>query len=488
MPEQQNNSRTAVVIGAGISGLSAAYYLHLSCPDLQIRILEGDNRAGGVIKSVFQDDLLVECGPEAFSTLKGDVLDLSSRLSLSDRVIHTDIQNRRAFVCLEKTLRPLPQGILSFTPASLWSLVSTDIFSMAGKLRMSMDLFLPRRKEQIDESLSDFVTRRLGAEALRTLAEPMIGGIYGGDPELLSASATMPQLVEMERKHGSLIKGLMKSAKKRGASFQAAAGPRYGALASFDTGLYILVEKILRNLPEGSLLTGKTATHIMRGRGAAPWTVICADNSSFDADYLVLSIPAQKAASLLTEVNPSLSSLLQKIPRSPAVLINLVYERKQISRALDGFGFVVPRKEGLLISACSFSSVKFDGRSGKEKHLLRLFTGGMLKTQAMEMPDDELLQRCHQELAQILGIEGQPLKHFITRHAEAIPQYLVGHAQLLHEMSKELGKSPGIKLCGNSYSGVGLPDCIKTARAAAASICSHVAEQNTILADVVSLP
>jgi protoporphyrinogen/coproporphyrinogen III oxidase len=479
------SGRTAVIVGAGISGLSCAYYLSQACPDLQIRILESSARAGGVIKSINQDDLLVECGPESFSTLKADVLDLSGRLNISEHIIQTNQANRRAFVCLDHKLHALPEGLLMFAPSNLWSFVLTDVFSLPGKLRMSLDLVLPRYQGDRDESLSQFVTRRLGDEALRTLAEPMVSGICGGDPEMLSAASTIPQIVEMERKYGSVIKGLFQARMKRQASMQAA-GPRYGALSSFDNGISVLVENIIKQLPQGCLFSSKTATHIIRGRNQASWTVLCADNSAFDADCVVLATPAQKAAMLLTEINPSLALRLQKIPRSPAIIINLVYDRNRIRHALDGFGFVVPRKEGMLISACSFSSVKFDGRAAKDRVLLRLFTGGMLKTQAMEMTDDEILQKCHQELKEIIGVEQPPLAHFLVRHAEAIPQYLVGHSELLAKIRDDLGNSPGIELAGNSYSGVGLSDCIKTARLAAANICGHLDNLNGLSRGMVS--
>ena len=479
------NTKTAVIVGAGISGLACAYYLAQSCPNLQIRILESTGRAGGVIKSLVSDDVLVECGPEAFSTLKGDVLDLASRLNISQHIIQTRADNRRAFVSLGQRLRPLPEGLLMFAPANLWSFVMTDVFTPAGKLRMSLDLFLPRRKNSCDESLSQFVIRRLGSEALKTLAEPMISGIYGGDPDLLSAEATLPQLVEMERSHGSIIRGLMQSRRKQASSFRSA-GPRYGALASFDSGISFLVENLLKGLPPDCFVSGKTVTHIMRGRNSADWTVLCADNSAFDADCIVLTTPAQKSALLLTEINPALASRLHKIPRSPAILINLVYDRSHVKHALDGFGFVVPLSEGMLISACSFSSVKFEGRAAGDKVLLRLFTGGLLKMQALEMSDEELLHKCQQELEKILSINAPPLSHFIVRHPEAIPQYLVGHSQLLSEIRKELSLSPGIELAGNSYNGDGLPDCVKTARIAAANICSHLNNRRDRNPDMVS--
>ncbi len=467
---------TAVIIGAGISGLACAYELSRLCPRLQVKLIEKELRAGGVIQSLESDNLLIECGPESFSTLKPEVLELSSSLDICKNIIQTKPSNRRSFVSLGHKLRPLPEGLMMFAPTNMCSFVLTDIFTLSGKLRMSLDLVIPKSNTDTDESLANFVRRRLGGEALDRLAEPMIGGIYGGDPSLLSAKSTVPQLFEMERSHGSIIKGLMKARQKHPCSVNSA-GPRYGSLASYDRGISFLVESILNKLPESCLITGKSVTHIMPGRNGSRWTVLCADNSSFDADYVVLGTPAEKSAALLTEINFLLASKLQRIQRSSAVIVNLLYDRSRVRHALDGFGFVVPREEGMLISACSLSSIKFDGRCADNTLLLRLFTGGVLKPEAMELSDTQLLRQCHLEVQSLLGVEDTPLRQFISRHDEAIPQYLVGHSILVEEINKALSSSPGIELIGNSYTGVGLPDCIRTAKTAAQRISAAVAAQ-----------
>ena len=464
---------TAIIIGGGISGLACAYELSRKCPQLQTKIIEKESRAGGVIQSVKRENLLIECGPESFSTLKPEVVELASSLNISEHIIQTMPQNRRSFVSLGRKLRSLPDGLMMFAPSNLWSFALTDIFTLSGKLRMSLDLILPRSCTNADESLSGFVGRRLGQEALHRLAEPMIGGIYGGDPSMLSASSTVPQLVEMERTHGSIIRGLMK-ARSRQSDSGTSSGPRYGALASFDGGISVLVRSILKNLPEDCLITGKSARHIMPGRNASRWTILCDDNSSYDADFVVLATPAEKSAALLTEVNFSLASKLQKITRSSALIVNLLYDRSKVRHVLNGFGFVVPRTEGMLTSACSFSSIKFAGRSSDDKLLLRLFTGGALKAEAADMSDKQLLKQCHSEMQTLLGVEERPLLHVISRHNEAIPQYLVGHSQLVADIENDLIASPGIELIGNSYTGVGLPDCIRTAQSAARRILDSI--------------
>ncbi len=466
-----------IIIGAGISGLSCAYELSRLCPDMKIRILERESRAGGVIKTLRKDGLLFECGPESFSTLKPEVMSLAASLNIRQRVISTAESNRRSFVSLNGELHALPDGFMMIAPSNLWSFAKSKIFSLQGKLRMAMDMAIPACTASEDESLSSFVRRRLGDEALTKLAEPMIGGIYGGDPDLLSASCTIPQLVQLEKKYGSIIRGLMEGKKKESAATKSA-GPRYGVLASFDEGISVLSDNILKALPDSCLQLSKDVMHISSGRNGCRWNVLCADNSSYDADFIVLATPAEHAGVILSEINPLVSDKLYKIRRSPAIIINIVYNSEQIKRNLNGFGFVVPRVEGTVISACSFSSIKFEGRSGSDKVLMRIFTGGSLKSNVMEHTDSELLRICHEELQKLLQIEGQPVMHVISRYDAAIPQYMVGHAALVEQIEEDLRLSPGIYLAGNSYTGVGLPDCVKSGMSAA-KVISEMAKQLT---------
>lgn len=474
MSQKQSEKKVAdtIIIGAGISGLSCAYELSRLCPEMKIRILERDTRAGGVIQTIKKDGLILECGPESFSTLKPEVLSLAGSLNIRQRVISTAENNRRSFVSLKGELHALPEGFMMIAPSNLWSFAKSKIFSMTGKLRMAMDMAIPANCTGDDESLSSFVRRRLGDEALTKLAEPMIGGIYGGDPDLLSASCTIPQLVQLERKYGSIIRGLMEGKKRESAAMKSA-GPRYGVLASFDEGISVLSENILKALPESCLQLSKNVMHITKGRYGGRWNVVCSDNSSYEADFVVIATPAEHAGVILSEINPLASDKLNKIRRSPALIVNIVYKADQIKRNLNGFGFVVPRTEGTLISACSFSSIKFQGRSGTDRVLMRIFTGGTLKGSVMEHSDSELLSICHQELKKLLQIEGQPQMHVISRYEAAIPQYMVGHAALVEEIEKDLRLSPGIHLAGNSYCGVGLPDCVKSGMSVANSIIPH---------------
>ncbi len=476
LPEQVPGiNPSIVIIGAGISGLSIAYRIKKSIPQAKLRVLEAGKRAGGVVNTIHDQDTLMETGPESFSTLKPDLMKLAEELEIADRIISTNPEHRRSFINLSKKLHPLPEGLMFFAPTKLCALAGSDIFSLAGKLRMSLDLLLPARKESGDESLSSFVKRRLGGEVLEKLAEPMIAAIYGGNPELLSAQSTVAQLVEMERKHGSIIKGLIKSLDSQSLK---SAGPRYATMASFDTGIGLLIDRLLQTLDKDCLELEKEVIDLSRSPDQKSWVISCSDQSSYGADYIVLSTDAEQCAKLLNKHNSKLAAYLSGIPRSPALIINLLYERNKLKHELDGLGFVVPKKENTLVSACSFSSVKFGGRSPSDKVLLRVFTGGLQKANVLDMDEKSLVESCHLELKELLKIEAGPLLSIVKKHRNAIPQYMVGHKQRLDLIDIERANLPGLELIGNSYGGVGLSDCVRSANAAAArlakSICKTV--------------
>ncbi len=456
-PAGNSKVPSTVIIGGGISGLACAYELLKANPRMRVCIIEKNDRAGGVINTIKEHDALIESGPESFSTSKPELIELARELKIEDRIIACNEDFRRVLLLLRQSLHSLPE----LKPLSF---ALTDVFSPAGKLRILLEFFLPASMQNEDESLHSFISRRLGNEVLDKIAEPLIGGIYGGDPELLSAKATVGQLLAIEKKYGSLLKGIHTMQKQSTAKPKA--GPRYDHLASFDGGIATLVGSLLAKLPENCFCGSRSAVHIRKGLNGEAYTIFCNDNSIFNADYIVLATPATASASLLSEVNPQAADKLRLIGRSPALILNFLYKKCQFKKPLTAFGFVAPKSEKLLISACSFSSMKFAGRAAADRVLLRVFTGGIQKEGAMLMSDHELIEKCEEELTRILGIQDKPEHTQIARHPEAIPQYQVGHCELVEKIWRDLEFSPGIVLAGNSFHGVGLPDCIKSARLA----------------------
>ncbi|CAN5637178.1 protoporphyrinogen oxidase [soil metagenome] len=485
-PEAVDSSRDdgrkrVVVIGAGISGLSAAYALlktaQIEKQPLDVVILESTARAGGVINTVRDQARVIECGPEAFITVKPHAVQLCEELGIANRLISTASEHRRTFVAFEKQLHPLPDGFMMLAPTQFLPFVTSKLFSVGGKMRMALDLILPKAHWSCDESLSSFVSRRLGQEALERIAEPMIGGIYGGNPEQLSARATVAKLVDIEEKYGSLIRGLWQekrsnqSKMKKTPGEQAQAGPRYSQMASLDYGMSVLIDSLVCFLPDGCLLANRPVEKIREGVSGRRWDIFCSDKSVLSADAVILAIPAKHAAGIVSEVSATLSDRLSVISYATTTVVNLIYKRKDIPHLLNGFGFVVPKTEGRHVRACTFSSIKFANRTPDSETLLRAFVANS------DANDSELEQLVFRDLNYFLGVNAEPVSSIVYRHATGIPQYAVGHGEIVRDIELAVSRIPRLALAGNAYGGVGIPDCIESGKQSARAVLSQLFQQ-----------
>ncbi|MFN2377602.1 MAG: protoporphyrinogen oxidase [Candidatus Binatia bacterium] len=467
--------RRIVIVGAGIAGLSAAYRAwRLAAErglDVEIRVLEGSARAGGVIESVERGGCVMELGPDSIITEKPWARALCEEIGLADRIVGTTDRYRQSFVALGKQLHPIPEGFYMMAPSRLSPFVGTKLFSWPGKLRMALDLVLPRRSDGADESLASFVRRRLGAEALDRAAQPMVGGVYTADPEKLSLRATMPRFLEIERKHRSLILGLVDSRRRamRGGAASAqnaegsAAGPRYSLFISLDRGLSVLPARLCELLPEGTVKTGTIVERIEPADGR--WNVVTLDEV-IEADAVCLATPAHATSRIVEGVAPELARSLNGIEYASSATVNLVFRRDDIAHALDGFGFVVPASEKRTLLACTFSSVKYPGRAPEGTVLVRAFVGGALFPEATDLPDDRMLAGVGRDLAELIGLKAQPRDAVVTRWPRSMPQYNVGHLERVARIEEEAGRYPTLALAGAAYRGVGIPDCVRSGEAA----------------------
>jgi oxygen-dependent protoporphyrinogen oxidase len=468
-----------VVIGGGITGLTVAYRLSRAAQagevPLEVLLLEASGRLGGTIATHHQNGLLMEQGPDCFLAAKPWGVGLCEELGLGDALIGTTTQHRQSFIVRGGRLLPVPQGFYLMAPGSWRSLVTTPIFSWRGKLRMALDLVVPRRTATEDESLAQFVTRRLGREALERMAQPMVGGIYTADPQSLSMQATMPQFIEMEQQHGSLIRAMLQ--KRRSASSATPAGtsgPRYGLFVSFRQGMQTLVDALAAQLPTGAVRLHAPVRRLQRRAGTQPWLVHLDQQQTLAADAVCLSLPAPPAGQLLRDVDEALATVLQAIPYASSAIVNLVCSRAQIAHPLDGMGFVVPAIERKALLACSFSSVKFAGRAPQGQVLLRAFVGGALQQAQLTHSNAAIQQAVVHDLRQLLGLTGEPHTMSLTRHLEAMPQYHVGHLERVAQIATRVAHSPGLVLAGNAYHGVGIPDCVHSAEMAARALLEHL--------------
>jgi len=475
--EGSERSGRVVVVGGGVSGLAAAHrLLELKAP-AEVLLLEASGRLGGTVRTWRREGFLLEGGPDSFISEKPAALELARRLGIEDRVVETNDAHRRSFVVRAGRLRPTPEGFHLLAPARLWPFLTTDIFTWRGKARMALELLLPRRGGEEDESLARFVRRRFGREALERMAQPMVGGIYTADPEQLSLRATMPRFLEMERKHRSLILALRRNARLQNGRAGGASGARYGLFLSFDEGMQVLTDAVAARLPAASVRLGTKAEALTFDRESSRWLVRTDGGETLGADAVCLALPAYAAARLLRGTDAALADELDAIPYASTATVNLAYRRADIPHPLDGFGFVVPFAERRATLACTFAHVKFAGRAPEGHALLRAFVGGALQPEMFELDESEMTAAVRRDLRDLLGVGAAPLFAHVERWPRSMAQYHVGHLARLSRIGARLAALTGLRLCGNAYTGAGVPDCVRGGEESAASLLEELRPQ-----------
>lgn len=456
----------AVVIGAGIAGLAAAYRLEQQSAKagmpLSTVLIEASERIGGSIMTYKLQDMVIDLGPDMFMTDKPAIMDLVSELGIRDRIVYPNKRFQRTFVARNGRLHALPNGFFLFAPTQLLPFVASDLFTVGGKLRILKDLLIKPSSEESDESLSDFVKRRLGKEALERVIQPLVGGIFTADPDKLSVKAALPRIWNLEKKYGSLIKGLAATRKKQ----QGQSGARYGLFASFDQGMEVLVHALESKL-SGSIKLNTIVTDISAFGAEQRFSVKLSNGAVLPADAVVIAAPAFQAGRLVASMDAQLSDELMQIEYGSAAVINWLFRRSDIPHPLNGFGFVVPKTEQRSIVACSFTSVKFPDRVPGDRALLRVFVGGALQPDVYALTDEQIECVVWEDLRNYLGIYSMPVASIMSRYPKSMPQYNLGHCQRLARIETFLGNLPGIALAGNAYGGVGIPDCVENANRAA---------------------
>jgi oxygen-dependent protoporphyrinogen oxidase len=455
-----------LVVGGGIAGLAAAHRATELARErgiaLELTLLEARDRLGGTIGSERVDGFLVETGPDSFLSEKPWALALCRRLGVEDRLVPTDDRFRKVFVWHRGRLHPLPDGFQLLAPTALLPFATSSLFSLPGKLRMALDLVLPRGGGD-DESLGAFVRRRLGAEALERVAQPLVAGIYTADPDDLSLTATMPRFLELERRERSVILGLRRAVRQ--APLPGTSGARWSLFVTFAGGMEELVTTLAARLPAGTVMLKQRVSTLERT--GAGWCAATAEGGRVEADRVILATEAHATARLTRYLDPALATLLEEIPYASAATVSLGYRRSDVPHALDGFGFVVPRSEGKALLAATFSSVKYPGRAPIGHALIRGFLGGMLNAGLLGEDDDALVTHARTELRAALGITAEPLVTRLHRWPASMPQYRVGHLARVETIEQALRALPGLSLAGAAYRGVGLADCVRSGEAAA---------------------
>jgi oxygen-dependent protoporphyrinogen oxidase len=443
--------RDVAIVGGGISGLAAAHVLARRGADFVL--LEAAERFGGVIATERRDGFLLEGGPDSMLAQKPEGVALCRELGLAERLVPTNPVQRAVFVLRRGRLHPLPDGMMLAVPTRIWPFLRSSLFSWPGKLRMGMDMVLPARRGRDDESIADFLRRRFGQEAVDRLGEPLLAGIHSGDPERLSIRATFPRFADLEVAHGSLVRGLWRAA---------ARGPKPAsppaAFYSLAGGLGELVQALVARLPASSLRAGVLVSGLRRE--GAEFRLETAGGEAVSARRVIVAVPAPRAAPLLAPLLPEVAATLAAIPFASTATVLLGYRRGDVAHPLHGYGFVVPRTEGLRTTACSFSSTKFPGRAPDGCVLLRGFVGGVRDPGALALSDEDLVELVRRELAPLLGLAGTPLLARVFRWPAGTPQMEVGHLARVAELERRLEAVPGLSLTGSGLRGTGIPDAV----------------------------
>ena len=463
------------VIGGGITGLAAAHHLlELSSPDapVSVSLFEATDRLGGVAGTTRVGEYLVETGADNFITNKPAAVKLCERLSIADQLLKTEAKYRGSLVLKDGRPVPVPEGFMLLSPAKIWPVLKSPIFSWAGKLRMGLELFVPRRTETTDESLADFVRRRLGREALDRLIQPLVGGIYTSDPERLSLQATLPRFIDMERQHGSLIRAsrLQAARESRQSNEFSGSGARYSLFATPRDGMSVIFDALRQKIEsQGKLVCN---ARVMRLESLAEGQMrVHFEDRYEDFNRIVLAMPAFRQAALLeTLQRDDLADLcreLRSIEYASTAIVVSGHRLEDVQHPLDSFGLVIPAIERRRVLAISFSSRKFVGRAPEGRVILRTFVGGAMQPEELLNSDAQIEQIVTDELRSILGVTGTPDFMRVVRHNESMPQYYIGHLDRVAKIRTLSQQLPGIVLAGNAFQGVGLPDCIENAEAAA---------------------
>lgn len=455
-----------VVVGGGITGLAAAHraveLARERSAELDLTLVEARDRLGGTIATERAGGFLVEAGPDSFLSEKPWALELCARLGVEHRLVRTHDRFRQVFVWRAGRLHALPAGFQLLAPTKLGPFVRSDLFSWPGKLRMALDLILPRGAGD-DESLGAFVRRRLGREALERVAQPLIAGIYTADPDELSLAATMPRFGELERRERSVILGLWRA--NRRTPQAGTSGARWSLFVTFQNGMEEMVTTLASRLPAGSVLLKHRVDSIERaGRG---WRVAGGLGPPIEAEHVIVAAESYTTSRLLRYVDPALTTLLGEIPYASSATVSFGFRRRDVAHPLDGFGFVVPRTERRSLLACTFSSVKYPGRAPEGHVLLRCFLGGALNERILESDDSALGAAARDELRDALGVGAEPVLTRVARWTKAMPQYHVGHAGRVETIERCAAALPGLHLAGGAYRGVGIADCVRSGEAAA---------------------
>ena len=477
-----------LIIGGGVAGLGAAYKVTRAASegrDIEFVLFEKDSRLGGKIRTEIVPEpsgkgkFIVDGGPDCFITEKPACHRVAKLLGIFDDELPTDESRKRTWILSRGRLHQMPDGIFMFAPTKFLPFATTGLFSWSGKIRMAMDLFIPPKKvvpgELNDETLENFVVRRMGRECLDRLAEPLVGGVHASESSKMSLAATFPRLLEMEQTYGSLTKGFL-AARRKVEEMRRRYPPKPGEkprtfFTSFLGGMQELTDRMADAAGRQKMRTGVAVTALRHAHGGA-WTVLLSDGSTVDGDAVIIATESWAAGPLVRPHDEVIADALASIPASSSATISMAFNESEVGFDLNAFGVLCPLVERRALMAATYSSTKWPGRAPPGKVLLRGFVGGPHNQESLKRSDEELTHMVLAEFRDIVGLspDAKPLFSRVFRWHLGMPQYTLGHLERVARIDDRCGQIPGLAIAGGSYRGVGVPNCIESGERAVTKI------------------
>jgi oxygen-dependent protoporphyrinogen oxidase len=461
------------IIGGGISGLSAAYTLEekrQSGTPVQYTLFESSARLGGVLVTDHVDGCILEAGPDSFLTEKPWAADLCRKIGLGDQLIGSNDADRKTYILTKGKLVELPDGLMFMVPTKIMPTVFSPLFSVRTKMRMAAEWFHPPHRASKDETVAQMVERHYGSEMVDLLADPLLSGVYGGEASQLSIRAVLPRFADMESKHGSLGRAMLRVSREARRKMGAVAKAPPPLFSSLKEGMQQMVDALVVRLDANSLKRSAPVQSVIRQNNG--WTV-CAGYQTDHFDAVIIATPAQAASSVLEAADGNLSLELAEINYSSSVTVTLGYDEKVRGSLPPGFGFLVPRSAGHRMLAATFVHNKFPHRAPDNRALVRCFLGGARDEQILQSTEQEILEIVRRELRQIVALNAEPLFARVYKWKAAMAQYSVGHLERLQRIETLRQNLQGLALAGNGYNGIGVPDCVRSGAEAAGKILAE---------------
>ena len=457
-----------IIIGGGITGLTAAYYLQKQATQqglsLEVKLVEASHRIGGKLQTFVKDGFIIERGPDCFIERKQSTSRLAKEVGMGEKLVNNS--SGQLFVIVGGKLVPMPGGAIMGIPTEVVPFVTTKLFSLPGKIRAALDLVIPRSRAKEDQSLGQFFRRRLGDEVVENLIEPLLSGIYAGDIDQLSLMSTFPQIYQVEQKYRSLILGLRKGPP---ASHQklSHSDNKKGMFLTISTGLQSFADAIEAKLLPQTVLKGYRIETLKKYGDT--YEVELNNGGKITADSIIVTVPHYTAATIFSDYD--FFNVFKDMTSTSVANVALAFSEDAIQKDIDGTGFVVSRNGDYSITACTWTHKKWPHTTPKGKVLLRCYVGKPGDETVVDLSDDEIIKIAMEDLNKIMKISSDPEFSVVTRWKDSLPQYTVGHKKRIEMVKKEVSKElPGVFLAGCSYEGIGLSDCVDQGEAAVENV------------------